>query len=173
MAIDQSELIRKAASYQEVLHENLQKSASLGKIKSAFLCHSHKDQTLVKGLIALFKEAGIDLYIDWEDHSMPDTPNAETAKKIQEAITARDLFLFLATANAKASRWCPWEIGYADSSRRRIFIVPTSDGTGTYGNEYLQLYPKIDIGRNETRSGLALFNAGMDKGEWLTTESLR
>jgi len=173
MAINQSELIRKAAKYQEVLYESMQKSASLGKAKSAFLCHSHKDEALVKGLIAFFQEAGIDLYIDWKDHSMPDTPNAVTAKKIQDAIRVRDLFLFLATANAKASRWCPWEIGYADSSQRKVFIVPTSDGVGTYGNEYLQLYPKIDIGTNETRSGLAIFRACMDKGEWLSTESLR
>ena len=173
MAINQSMLIQKSTVYREVFHENMQESASLGKVKSAFLCHSHKDEILVKGLIALLEEAGINLYIDWKDHSMPDTPNAETAKKIQEAIRARDLFLFLATASAKASRWCPWEIGYADSSRRKILIVPTRDGAGTYGNEYLQLYAKIDMGTSETRSGLALFNTGMTKGDWLSTELLR
>jgi len=172
MAISQSILSQKSAAYKETLHENMQKSASLGKAKSAFLCHSHKDETLVKGLIALFQEAGIDLYIDWKDHSMPETPNAETAKKIQDAIMTRDLFLFLATANSKASRWCPWEIGYADSSRRRIFILPTSDGAGTYGNEYLQLYAKVDMGSYDSRSGLAVFKAGATNGEWLSTTSL-
>ena len=173
MPLRQSDLIKKSADYRMVINEGFQKTASLGKTKSAFLCHSHKDETLVKGLIALFQEKGIDLYIDWKDHSMPEAPNAETAKKIQEAIRARDLFLFLATANSKASRWCPWEIGYADSSRRRIFIVPTTDGAGTYGNEYLQLYAKIDDGTSESRSGLAIFNAGSTKGEWLSTDSLR
>lgn len=172
MALSQSVLTQKAAAYRETLYESMRKSASPGVAKSAFLCHSHRDATLVKGLIAFFQEAGIDLYIDWKDHSMPETPNAETAKKIQDAIRARDLFLFLATANSKASRWCPWEIGYADSSRRKIFIVPTSDGAGTYGNEYLQLYSKIDIGTHEARSGLAVFGAGMTKGAWLSTESL-
>lgn len=173
MAINQSMLVQKAATYQDMLHESLRKAASLGTAKSAFLCHSHKDETLVKGLLALFQESGIDLYIDWKDHSMPETPNAETAKKIQDAIKSRALFLFLATANAKASRWCPWEIGYADSSMRRIFIIPTADGAGTYGNEYLQLYSHIDVGSHEARSGLAVFGAGATKGEWLSAASFR
>ena len=173
MAISQSVLIQKAAAYRDVLHESMLKSALLGTARSAFLCHSHKDDTLVKGLIAYFQEKGIDLYIDWKDHSMPDTPNSETAKKIQDAIKARALFLFLATANAKASRWCPWEISYADSSMRKVFVIPTTDGAGTYGNEYLQLYSRIDIGTHETRSGLAVFNAGMVKGEWLSAAAFR
>lgn len=173
MAISQTVLTQKAFAYQETLHENMRKSASFGTVKSVFLCHSHKDETLVKGLIALFQEKSIDFYIDWKDHSMPETPNAETAKKIQDAIKARDLFLFLASANSKASRWCPWEIGYADASLRKIFIVPTSDGAGTYGNEYLQLYSKIDMGTHETRSDLAVFDAGMTRGEWLSTQTLR
>lgn len=172
MAIRQSVLIQKATGYREMLYANMKEAASLGQVKSAFLCHSHRDETLVKGLIALFNEEGIDLYIDWKDHSMPEKPNAETARKIQEAIRARDFFLFLATANSMASRWCPWEIGYADSSQRKILIVPTSNDADTYGNEYLQLYAKIDMGTYETRSGLALFNADTRYGEWLS-EALR
>jgi hypothetical protein len=168
MAINQSILIQKAAAFQDSLNESKRIMASVGTIKSAFLCHSHKDETLVKGLIAYFKESGIDLYIDWKDHSMPETPNGTTAKKIQDAIKARPQFLFLATANSKASRWCPWEIGYADSSIRKIFIIPTTDGAGTYGNEYLQLYSHIDIGKHELRSGLAVFSTRATHGEWLS-----
>ena len=173
MAINQSILIQKAAAFQDALNESKRISASVGTIKSAFLCHSHKDETLVKGLIAYFKESGIDLYIDWKDHSMPESPNSTTAKKIQDAIKTRPLFLFLATANAKTSRWCPWEIGYADSSMRKIFIIPTTDSVGTYGNEYLQLYAHIDIGKHETRSGLAVFSAGETNGSWLSEATLK
>lgn len=173
MAINQSILVQKAVAYRDVLHESMRKSASLGTAKSAFLCHSHKDETLVRGLVALFQEAGIDLYVDWKDHAMPETPNAETATKIQDAIKARGLFFFLATANAKASRWCPWEIGYADSSLRKIFIIPTEDWSGTYGSEYLQLYSHIDFIRYESRTGLAVFPAGLTRGEWLSSTSFR
>ena len=64
MAINQSTLLQKAAAYRDTIHESMRISASLGTAKSAFLCHSHKDEALVKGLLALFQELGIDLYID-------------------------------------------------------------------------------------------------------------
>lgn len=176
MPIKQSVLREKARRYTfssgvglEALNE---KKASVNR--SAFLCHSHKDEELVHGLIAVFEEAGIDLYVDWKDHTMPETPNEETASKIQERIERADIFLFLATANSKASRWCPWEIGYADSSSKGIYIIPTLDSCGSYGNEYLDLYPKIDAGtyekdgkpgyfmtKSSARSGYAISNKNL------------
>lgn len=168
MTISQSFLNKKAMAYKDTLNERMRKSADAGIVRSAFLCHSHEDKILVMGLIAYFLEENIRLYIDWKDHSMPESPNVETAKKIQEAIKSRPSFLFLATASAKASRWCPWEIGYADSSMRKITIIPTSDSIGTYGNEYLQLYSHIDIETQDMRSRLSLFRAGITKGKCLT-----
>ena len=164
--------MEKSLFYRQNLYESIQKSASVGKTKAAFLCHSHKDETIIKGLITLFQESGVDLYIDWQDHTMPETPNEETARIIQDAIKRHEFFLFLATANSKASRWCPWEIGYADSSRRQIYIIPTFDGSGTYGNEYLELYPKIDEGSLGSQKGLAIFEAGKSQGKWLSTSNL-
>lgn len=172
MPISQSNLLSKSTTFRQSIYESMQKSASLSRRKSAFLCHSHKDEELVKGLLVLFQEAGGDLYIDWNDHTMPDTPNAETARKIQEKIRGCDLFLFLATANSKASRWCPWEIGYADSSKKGIYIIPTSDGSDTYGNEYLELYAKIDEGSDNTKKGLAVFEVGKSTGRWLSSSTL-
>ena len=79
---------------------------------------------------------------------MPDKPNRETATKIQQKIKELHYFLFLATANSVASRWCPWEIGYADGQKplSPILVVPTTDGSSTHGNEYLQLYRRVDLG---------------------------
>ncbi|MBF8275622.1 MAG: hypothetical protein HW390_695 [Candidatus Brocadiaceae bacterium] len=172
MPISKQNLISKATIFNQAIYENKQLLASLSRRKSAFLCHSHKDEALVKGMLVLFQEAGVDLYIDWNDHTMPDAPNAETARKIQEKIRRCDLFLFLATANSKASRWCPWEIGYADSSKKGIYIIPTSDGSDTYGNEYLELYAKIDEGSDNTKRGLAVFEAGKSNGQWLSSSTL-
>ena len=83
-----------------------------------------------------------------------------------------DWFLFLATSNSIQSRWCPWEIGFADSvkSYEKILIIPTEDDYGNwYGNEYLQLYKKVDEGSNKTtgKSGYAVFEAGSDSGTWM------
>ena len=77
-------------------------------------------------------------------------------------------FLFLATANSMASRWCPWELGYADGHKSldRIAIVPTFDGTTTHGNEYLQLYRRVDV----TNAGELLWvPAGSNQGQYVRT----
>jgi hypothetical protein len=129
--------------------------------KTGFLCHSHKDRSLALGLQQRLKEEGLDLYIDWQDASMPEEPDRETASRIQAAIKHSDLFLFLATQNSMTSRWCPWEIGYADGTLdiNQIAIVTTRDPTGRYhGNEYLQLYRRID--RISPAGSLYWFNRG-------------
>lgn len=171
MAISQSTLRNKAANYP--IFEQREKIAAneqnFSNIRTAFLCHSHKDRELAKGLKIILKEQGVALYIDWEDESMPDKPNYETADKIRDKIRKANAFLFLATANSKASRWCPWELGYADGKERRIYIVPTEASGNYYGNEYLDLYPRIDEGHNRKtrKSGYAVFNPNRDQGMWV------
>jgi len=121
--------------------------ARRASIPTAFLSHSHKDATLAKGVQAYLLKRGWDVYIDWEDAAMPDTPSRETADRIRAKIRDLDMFLFLATANSMASRWCPWELGYADGKKpnERILIMQTRDDGGTtHGNEYMQLYRHID-----------------------------
>lgn len=143
MAIDQTILFAASNYYQS----SLNKQASDGRTyRTAFLCHSHLDEQLVKGLIVEFSRRGVKLYVDWLDTSMPDTPNKETAVKLQLRIKQADMFLFLATRNSMHSRWCPWEIGYADGIGKVPHILPTVDQYSvTHGSEYLELYPRIDI----------------------------
>lgn len=134
---------------------------------TAFLSHSHKDAILALGLQELLKNQGWDIYIDWQDQTMPEAPDGETAFNIKVAVVRADWFLFLATQNSMASRWCPWEIGFADGRKahERIAIVPTMDNQGHfYGNEYLNLYNKIDVPTNGP--GLALFDT-RGNGTWV------
>lgn len=163
--IKQSEL--RAAATRQVLQE------SLGSIKEAkarsrttvFLSHSHRDRVLALGLKNKLREQDVDLYIDWEDTAMPDQTNRETASRIQGKIVDSDIFLFLATQNSLSSRWCPWEIGYADGKKPvdRILIVPTEDDQGHYhGNEYLQLYRRLLIPDGMIKYGV--FAPGQDRG---------
>lgn len=136
---------------------------------TAFLSHSHKDATLVLGLQELLNNQGWDVYIDWQDQTMPDRPDAETAFNIKAAIVLADWFLFLATGNSMASRWCPWEIGFADGKKahERIAIIPTQDSHGHfYGNEYLSLYNKIDVPAGGV--GLAFFDPRGNR-KWVHT----
>jgi hypothetical protein len=122
-------------------------SARAQGYKIAFLCHSHHDRTIVEGLIQLFKEQNVHLYVDWLDGEMPETTNGETAKKIKNKIIEADMFLFLATSNSLASRWCPWEIGYADGVKQheKILVIPTKEQGKTYGNEYVDIYRRLDL----------------------------
>ena len=132
--------------------------------QTAFLCHSHEDSTLASGLQILLNENGWDLYIDWQDTTMPEKPSRDTAVRIQEKIRGLDWFLFLATPNSILSKWCPWEIGFADNAKphNKILMIPTTDRSGVwYGNEYLQLYRRIDTAQGDM---IATFDEGKTTG---------
>lgn len=136
---------------------------------TAFLCHSHKDRAMAEGLQQLLKESGVDLYIDWQDSEMPEQPNRETADRIKSRILQTDRFVFLATSNSMNSRWCPWEIGFADGKKsiEHILLVPTQDAYGSFfGNEYLQLYRRID---QNLMSQLEVFRPGVRVGASVLT----
>lgn len=141
------------------------KAANAMGHKTVFLSHSHNDQELARGLKNRLKEQQIDVYIDWEDTTMPDSPNIDTAKKIKEKIVQCNIFMFLVTQNSTASRWCPWEIGYADGEKpyENIVVVPTVDDQGKfYGNEYLQLYRRLIISNQMNKT--AVFHPGNTTG---------
>jgi len=168
MPIDQSEL--QAAANSTTARKSIVEARKENKV-TAFLCHSHNDAAMAKGLQSYLQKMGWEIYIDWEDSSLPDRPNRVTAKKIQAKIRELDMFLFLATQNSMASRWCPWEIGYADGVKtlNRILILPTRDSRGvTHGNEYLELYRHIGKAKG---GGIGHFDASGSgyqvTGSWL------
>ena len=146
MAIPQGDILRFESMASTRKSFEIIKEAKAGRKQTAFLCHSHKDARLAKSVQAFLQSTGWEVYIDWDDSTMPDRPNQETASRIQGTIKDLNWFLFLATQNSMDSRWCPWEIGYADGVKPHdsILVIPTSDYTGTHGNEYLGLYRHIN-----------------------------
>ena len=141
------ELRRAATLPGESLARSLVEARQFG-LSTVFLCHSHTDEALVLGLANLLYQTGWLVYVDWQDSSMPSTPDRQTAATIKNRIRTANYFMFLATPNSMESRWCPWEIGYADGVKSidEIFVVPTTDESGRfYGNEYLQLYRRVDV----------------------------
>jgi hypothetical protein len=169
MAISQSTLRSKAAQYTKSIR-TAQEARAAGK-KTIFLCHSHKDEELVKGLVKLLAESGWDVYVDWLDETLPDKPSSKTADSLKQKIIDASAMMFLATQNSMASRWCPWEIGYGDAKKTpsKVFIVPTSDSYTTHGSEYLELYPHIDI---STQGNLCLFQPGATSGVRISSVQL-
>ncbi len=115
---------------------------------TVFLSHSHKDKELAEGFQNALASCGIKVYVDWQDSTLPQTPSRETAEKIKGKIYELDLFILLATNNSLSSRWCPWEIGIADSVKayENILIVPVIEDSGEFkGSEYLQLYKRVEV----------------------------
>lgn len=137
--------------------------AIAAKRPTAFLSHSHLDRELARGLRLLLEEAGWDLFIDWEHTTLDQRPTKEIAAWLQLSIEMCDLVLYLATANSSRSRWCPWEIGFADGKKgsSKVLIISTTDDAHTYGSEYLELYRQISP---SDAGGLALFEAGTTTG---------
>ena len=143
--IPQSEILR-YRTYSQYSSEIIVEGAIRSGQQTAFLSHSHLDHDLARGVQGFLQSQGWMVYIDWQDVTLPSSPNSETASKIKSRIRQLDWFLFLATKNSIESRWCPWEIGYADGVKTYddIVILPTTDSMGRfYGNEYLNLYRSL------------------------------
>lgn len=117
---------------------------------SVFLSHSHLDKDIVTQAVAFFRTLGVNVYVDWMDKTMPEETSGETATLIKSKILANDKFIFLATNTAIVSKWCNWEIGFGDSHKlaaNKMAIFPLADSNHKWdGNEYLQIYPRIESG---------------------------
>lgn len=115
---------------------------------SIFLSHSHHDKALIVQAKTFFENLGISIYVDWADETMPEKTNGITAQKIKRQIYKNDKFVLLATNSAITSKWCNWEVGIGDTyklSNRKIALLPLAENSGTWnGNEYLQIYPRIE-----------------------------
>jgi TIR domain len=161
--IELTTLALAAARPQVELAKSLNE-AKRANLRTVFLSHSHKDATYAEGVATLLLEAGFEAYIDWQDTSMPASPNHQTASVIKRKIESADLFIFLATPASTDSRWCPWEIGYADGVKDidHIIIAQTKDALGrNYGNEYLSLYRSLDVSAD---GRLGVWKAGSTEG---------
>ena len=121
--------------------------------QTLFLSHSHHDADIVEKVEAVLARQGVSLFIDWKDKGMPKITGPNTARALKSRMWACKKFLLLATNNALASRWVPWELGVADAMNRlnNVLIVPVEDtGSPWKGSEYIGIYPYL---RKDPKSG--------------------
>jgi nicotinamidase-related amidase len=83
--------------------------------QTAFLSHSHEDGKLTMGVQNFLHSKGWLVYIDWQDLTMPSSPNSEIANKIKFRSKELDWFIFLATKKflrkqmvSLGNRLCGW-----------------------------------------------------------------
>ncbi|WP_405597046.1 MULTISPECIES: toll/interleukin-1 receptor domain-containing protein [unclassified Pseudoalteromonas] len=141
-----------------------------------FLSHSYLDQNIVLGLKGYLEENGLSVYIDWIDDSQleRDSVNEETAETLRTRMKQCESLLFATSSNSSTSKWMPWECGYFDGMNGKIAILPisTTDEESFKGQEYLGLYPYIDVAGstiwvNDVKSGFCNIK------DWLNGRSPR
>lgn len=86
---------RKRAVFFSVLNESInarERGANFGDV-TVFLSHNHNDKNILENVIGELKTLGVNVYVDWNDKSMPFVTSGETAKRIKDKIkTAENSF---------------------------------------------------------------------------------
>jgi hypothetical protein len=119
-----------------------------------FLSHSIKDAEIVLGTQEILEQFGFSVYVDWIVDPKMDRAQVtpETAAILRDRMRQCQSLLYLKTDNSAASTWMPWELGYFDALTGRVGILPIVQHSQDEfdGNEYLGLYPYIDVAGIET-----------------------
>lgn len=114
---------------------------------SAFLSHKHDETEYVKRVAYILKSLHADIFVDWRDNTMPAISSGDTAAKVRQMIDRYDKFILVASDGAMDSKWCNWELGYADARKfdaGKMALFPIAKNRDNWkGAEYMQLYPTI------------------------------
>ena len=139
-----------------------------------FLSHSYLDKDLVFRLKNYLEERDLSVYVDWIDDKNLERESVdnETAEILRKRMKQCHSLLFATSSNSTVSKWMPWECGYFDGINGKIAILPiaNADENSFKGQEYLGLYPYIDVTSstiwvNSIKSGYC------DIKEWLNGKS--
>lgn len=125
-----------------------------------FISHKHHETEFVYRLKDILERYGFVGYVDWEDKEMPLTTDGETALKLKERITGAKKFILIATEAAIDSKWCNWEVGFADAHKYEdnMALIPVKRDNGNYrGEEYLRIYPSLQIRSQKVDTGFEYY----------------
>ncbi len=114
-----------------------------------FLSHRYEDRDAVKGLAdELVNDFKYSVYIDWiVDPSLDRSKvNGRTAEILRNRLSHSRCLWYVTSDDSAASKWMPWETGFADGKTGRVAICPLVSGQKTTftGVEYLSMYPYVD-----------------------------
>lgn len=137
-------------NFSNAMDQGFTKKASSNTQFDVFLSHSSRDSNLVFAIKKKLKDYDISVYVDWLDDSELDRTHVtrETAIFLRDRIKQCKSLAFLDTNNALESKWTPWEVGFADANKQRVFIIPIREEETSYrdykGQEFFSLYPFLD-----------------------------
>jgi hypothetical protein len=144
-----------------------------------FLSHSSLDSKDVLGVCRVLRRRyGLTVYVDLDDEELDgDDVTPDTARILRGRMGFSRSLIYASSANAAASKWMPWELGYFDGLKGAVAVLPIDDEPrSTYeGQEYLGLYPYIDQAPEEESqkstlwvNGLATTRGYMKFQAWLS-----
>jgi hypothetical protein len=114
-----------------------------------FLSHSSRDKSLLQEIRAELEADGFSVCVDIDilPSVRPNRVTAKTAQTLRDAMRGCNALLYLITRHSPSSRWMPWELGYFDGFRGRVFIYPVDAAAARHarGIEYLRIYPKVPM----------------------------
>jgi hypothetical protein len=142
----------------------LQKSARTLLIETAavpptsfdiFLTHSAESEELLLGIKALLEDQGLKVYVDnyGDPQVSPVSITPFMAGILRDRMRQANVLLYVHSRHSRRLRWMPWELGFFDGLKGAVGFIPvTHHEEETFrGEEYLNLYPYVDV----TRSGNA------------------
>lgn len=151
------ETLSEANSHRIMLNSmKLIKSVGDGDSFDVFLSHSYNDREFIWKLKEYIENnCGLSCYVDWiTEPGVLDRGNVniDSAKILRKRMRQSRSLVFCTSDNSPDSKWMPWELGYFDAHKGSVAILPIVDeGQGFRGQEYLSLYPYIDLA--EAKSG--------------------
>lgn len=114
-----------------------------------FLSRSSRDKAQVRRVRDDLVGQGFSVCLDLDvlPTVRPQDVTGDTAEALRVAMRACHSLVYVITAQSGTSRWMPWELGYFDGFRGRVFIYPLDDAAEQHaqGMEYLRIYPKVPL----------------------------
>lgn len=103
-------------------------SADFEQIKKfdVFISHSSQNKELIHDIVKTLNTSRYVCYTDWmvdRDQLRRDLTSKETAEVIANRIKQSKVVLYVLTRECNASKWSPWELGYAYALNKPICVL--------------------------------------------------
>ena len=125
-------------------------NADFEKLKTfnVFVSHSSRNKEQIHEIMQALNKEGLVCYIDWvsdREQLKRELSSKETAEVIVNRIKMSHSMVYVLTKECIASKWSPWELGYAYAINKRICILQLEDIENK--PEYLDLFPVFDLSK--------------------------
>lgn len=104
-------------------------NADFERIKEfdVFISHSSRNKETIHSIVKTLNDEGLVCYVDWiadRQQLQRQLTSKETAEVIVNRIKQSKFFLYIQSKECIASKWSPWELGYAYAINKPVCVYP-------------------------------------------------